>query len=229
MPSTYIPRRDADLDAWLANFAALIAAAPADYGLTAPDAIKIGGAVSAWHTAFALATAPTTRTRIAVQEKDRQRGITLRIIREYAATIRVNSAVSNALKVGLGLHVSSRANTADSAPPLIGPPATTPTVGILGLTVGSQTLHIADASTPARRARPAGTAGVLLYRAVADGPVSHPDQASFLALVTRPKFQSLFAPGGTDHGKTATYFARWVSAKGQVGPWSAPASMRIAA
>jgi hypothetical protein len=30
-------------------------------------------------------------------------------------------------------------------------------------------------------------------------------------------------------GKVATYYARWASVRGEVGPWSLPISMRIAA
>jgi hypothetical protein len=30
-------------------------------------------------------------------------------------------------------------------------------------------------------------------------------------------------------GKKATYFARWKGSRGDVGPWSTPVSMRIAA
>lgn len=32
-----------------------------------------------------------------------------------------------------------------------------------------------------------------------------------------------------DRGKTATYFARWVNAKGEPGPWSQALSIAIAA
>ncbi len=33
----------------------------------------------------------------------------------------------------------------------------------------------------------------------------------------------------TDDGKMATYNARWASVPGEIGPWSLPAMMRIAA
>ena len=32
-----------------------------------------------------------------------------------------------------------------------------------------------------------------------------------------------------DDGKIATYYGRWASVRGEVGPWSLPVSMRIAA
>lgn len=227
MPSTYIPRRDAELDTWLANFAERIAAAPGAYGLTAPDAETITAAVDAWHTAFTIAIAPGTRTAPAVRTKDERRASVLRIVREYAGRIRVNAAVAPALKIDLGLHVSSRALRTDSGPPLIPAPATAPVVLTTGLRVGAQTIRLRDSATPQRRARPRPAAGALLYRVIAEEAVLDPHRADFVALVTRDTYQSAF--DSADRGKTATYFARWVSAKGEPGPWSAAASMRIAA
>ena len=45
---TYIPAKDALFATWLENFSTLLTAAPATYGLTAPDAT----AVDAVNTAF---------------------------------------------------------------------------------------------------------------------------------------------------------------------------------
>jgi hypothetical protein len=41
MATDYIPQKDADFGPWLANLAALSTAAPATYGLTAPEAAAI--------------------------------------------------------------------------------------------------------------------------------------------------------------------------------------------
>jgi hypothetical protein len=66
-----------------------------------------------------------------------------------------------------------------------------------------------------------------VFRAVSTGPVADPEQARFLGFVTKAEFESDFSPA--DNGKTATYFARWTNAKGEMGPWSPPASLPIAA
>jgi hypothetical protein len=54
-----------------------------------------------------------------------------------------------------------------------------------------------------------------------------PDTAGFYGAFTKNPVAVGFA--GTDDGKMATYFARWASPRGDVGPWSLPVSMRIAA
>lgn len=227
MPSTYLPSREADLDVWLENFSALIAAGPSSYGLTDEDAEEIAVAVEAWHSAFTIATSPATRTQPAVATKNRARAAALIIVRRYAASIRADSSLSAALKINLGLQPPPPALTGGPAPAPIPAPATYPVLSFTAMRPGMQRLRIADAATPNKRARPRGTVGLLLFRAVGAEPARNPAEAAFLALVTRAEFESVFTPA--DHGQTATYFARWTNHKGEPGPWSPPAVMPIAA
>ncbi len=229
MPSTYIPSREGDLNNWLENFQARIVAAPASYGLSAGDATAIKNAYDAWHSAFLEAVGPTTRTRGKVLAKNEQKEQVLGIVRGYAATIRADAAVSDTLKLGLGLHVrtvgvDTRIGGGGSSIPA---PATAPAIALIGMSQGTHNLRATDRETSSRRAKPAGTVGLLLFRIVADGAVNDPEEARFLSFITRATYQSRFGP--EDKGKTATYFARWTNAKGEVGPWSQATSMSIAA
>ena len=221
MSNSYIPSRDSDLDTWLLNFKTLIAASPTSYGLVIADATAISTAQGNWHTAYLAAVNPTTRTTLTVGAKNTQKGIVLGVVRGYAATIRANAAVSESLKGGLGLHVR------DTQPSPVPPPSTYPMLGVTGMGVGIQDLHANDQATPDRRAKPAGTAGLLLFRAVGTAAATDPSQCSFLSFVSKTEFKSHFT--SADNGKTATYFARWTNSKGEVGPWSPAASMPIAA
>lgn len=221
MPSDFIPTRDAELDPFLNNFQTRIAAAPASYGLVAGDATVITGTYNAWHAAFVAATNPATRTHTTIAAKDAQRILTVDIVRTYANTIRANTAVSDSLKLDLGLNVH------DTIPSPVPPPSTYPILAISGAGPLMQDLRAADQSTPTRRAKPHGAAGLLVFRAIGTTPASDPGAAPFLGFVTRAEFNSSFS--SADDGKVATYFARWTNAKGEVGPWSAPVSMRIAA
>jgi hypothetical protein len=221
MGNTYIPNRDPELDTWLLNFKTLIAANPTNYGLVAADSTAISNGFTAWHAAYLAASNPTTRTKATVMTKNEQKATVLGIVRGYAATIRANKAVSDELKVGLGLHVR------DTQPTPVPPPATYPMLSVAGMGQGLQNLRAADQNSPAKRGKPAGSAGLLLFRAVGTAPVSDPTQAIFLSFVTRAEYNSQFT--SADNGKTATYFARWTNSKGEVGPWGPPVSMPIAA
>lgn len=220
MGATYIPSRDADLDTWLLNFKTLIAATPTNYGLVAADATAITNAFNSWHTAFLLASNPTTRTKGTVSTKNTQKANVLTVVRGYANTLRVNKGVSNELKIGLGLHV------ADSQPTPVPPPSTYPLLSISGIAQGLQDLRASDQDSPTKRAKPVGAAGLLLYRAVSTAPISEPTAATFLSFVSKAAYTATFTPA--DNGKVATYFARWTNSKGEVGPWGPPASMPIA-
>lgn len=221
MGSSYIPSREADLDTWLANFKTLIAATPTAYGLVAADGTAITTAYTSWHTAYLAAVNPTTRTPATVSTKNAQKASVLALVRGYAATIRANMAVSDALKIGLGLRVH------DNMPTPVPAPSTYPMLALAGLGVGLQSLRASDQYTPSKRAKPVGTAGMLLFRAVAAAPVTDPAQCDFLAFASKTEFQANF--DSADNGKVATYFARWTNSKGEVGPWSPAASMPIAA
>jgi hypothetical protein len=221
MGTSYLPTRDADLDTWLNNFQTLIGAAPASYGLVASDATAITAAYTSWHTAYLAAVNPTTRTHGTVSTKNTQKANVSSVVRGYAATIRANRAVSDALKIGLGLHIR------DTQPTPVPPPATVPVLAILNMRQGLQEVRATDESTPSSRARPAGSAGMLLFRAVAEEAVTDPEQARFLAFTGKTDFACEYGPA--DNGKTATYFARWTNAKGEMGPWSQPMPVSIAA
>ncbi len=58
-------------------------------------------------------------------------------------------------------------------------------------------------------------------------PVENVDETSFYFAFRKNPIASAF--DHADDGKCATYFARWADAKGQVGPWSMPVNLRIAA
>jgi len=221
MGSSYLPNRDSDLDAWLLNFSTLITASPTSYGLVTSDATAIAAANASWHAAYLAATNPTTRTHSTVSTKNTQKANVIGVVRGYAATIRANRAVSDALKINLGLHV------ADHQPTPVPPPSTVPVLAIAQMRQGLQEVRATDEATPNSRARAVGSAGMLLFRFVGVAPVNDPSQAQFLAFTGKTDFTCTYASG--DNGKTATYFARWTNAKGEMGPWSQPMPVSIAA
>jgi hypothetical protein len=221
MAASWIPVNDDALDPFVNNFQTLIAANPTNYGLVAADATAITAAYTSWHTAFLAAINPTTRTKATVATKNTQKTNVLQVVRRYAATIRANHGISDALKIGLGVHIP------DTVPTPVPPPTTQPVLTIVDAGIGSQVLRAADQTTPNKRARPVGTTGLLLFRAVDTAAAPDPTTAQFLTFLTRSDFTSTFTMA--DNGKTATYFARWTNSRGELGPWSEPLVMRIAA
>ncbi len=219
--SSWLPLSDAGFDDFYLNFKTLIAANPTNYALDSADGTALSSDYTAWHNAFLAATQETTRTKATVATKNTQKGVSLPLVRGYAAQIRVNRAVSEALKIGLGLHIP------DTVPTPVPAPSTKPVLSIARIDQGFQNVRVTDEATPNKRSRPVGSAGMLVYRAIGETSVNEPDTATFLGFYGRPDFTNTFT--SADRGKTVTYFARWTNAKGETGPWSQGVSGSIAA
>jgi hypothetical protein len=221
MPQDFIPSQDANALLWMQTFANTIAADPAGYMVTAADATTISNAVAAYASALAIAVASETRTPVSISLKDETRNSAEQVCRQYAGLIKLNVGISNQAKIAAGVRP---VNTEREAIPA---PATSPIVSPIASTMGSQTLRFSDAMTPDSPAKPFGATDLLLFVAIADNNVDDPGLANFIGKFTKNPISVQF--NNADNGKQATYFARWSSRRGEVGPWSVPVSLAIAA
>ena len=219
--SDYLPTRLAQLRDWAVNFSTLITATPVAFGLTAGNATTISTAVNAFTAAYTLATDPSTRTSVTVAAMRVQKTAMIAVIRQFAAIIRANPAITAAQLETLGLTVS------DAEPSPIPAPSTFPLIDVVNATPNRHELRYSDSATPDSRAKPAGTIGLQLFRVVGDEEVASPTGADLVGQYTTNPIRVDFNPD--DVGKTATYFARWVTRRGLIGPWSNGTSVTIAA
>jgi hypothetical protein len=219
MQAPYIPSKDADFDSWLVNFSNLLTASPTTYGLVSGDAVIVAGVTTTWSAAYAAATNPGTRTSVTIAAKDAARNNATATVRPYAVSISRNPAVDNGDKVDIGVNLPNPARTPIPAP------TTQPALSLRSAAHFQHVLAYRDTSTPTSKAKPFGAVQMELRVTVATGSSSDPEAAKPLTQATKsPVFISWTSP---DVGKTATYFARWVTKSGpggqaQYGPWSAP-------
>jgi len=106
MATNFVPTREADLLAWSRNFDNLITATPTAYGLTAAQAT----AYTTLHTNFAnalqLATEPSTRTPVAVRDKNIAKDALIDGpggIRELARIVQATPTVTDGQREALGI------------------------------------------------------------------------------------------------------------------------------
>lgn len=216
----YIPARDADLRAWVVNFDTLITATPTDYGLVAGDATAIHTVVDAFTDALDVITNPATRTTPAIADKDVKKAAMLIVVRQYAQQVRNDVAVSDELKLGLGINIPDPSRTP------VPVPVTQPLLNVIAATPGVLTVRFADALSPDSRSKPDGAAGLQLFTAVGTTATEDPETAQFSGVFTAQPIALPF--DAADAGKIASLFARWMNAKGEVGPWSNGTTFRIA-
>lgn len=221
MGSSYIPAEDAKALAWLQTFSEGISADPNKYQLGSADAATIKLVVDAYAAGYADAVDPAQRTPLAVATKVDTKRVAIATCRQYAIQIKFNVGISDTDKMAIGVRPVNTARTPVTVP------ASSPLLNVVGATPGSQTIRYVDSMLPNKRGKPFGASSLQLFVAVATDPVADPDAAQFYGAFTRNPIGVAFARA--DNGKTATYFARWADRKGQVGPWSQPVAMAIAA
>ena len=221
MADDYIPPSDAGARDWMNTFAAGISASPATYGLSPADAGAIQAAVDAYNAAYQVAVDPATRTSVTVNEKDTARNATEQICRQYALLIKHDAGVTDADKLAIGV----RPVNPQRRP--IACPRTSPILAVIAATPGVHTLRYSDSMTPDRPAKPFGASELQLFVFVGEAVATDPAEAKFAGKFTKNPVSISFGPA--DNRRQATYFARWASRRGEVGPWSASASLAIAA
>jgi hypothetical protein len=213
----YIPASDSGFSDWLLNFFTLINATPTNYGLIAGDATAIGTVNTNYQAAYLLATNPTTRTAPNVAAKDVARAAAESVCRPYAIQVRNNDAVSDALKVGLGVTVPKL------VPTPVPPPITAPSLAFVALAPGVLTYSYTDAATPVGKSKPFGVTSMIIWRLAEKAAPADPDVWQWVAEVTKSPNRLDLLPEW--RGKEQTIRAQWATRSGpggqrQFGPWS---------
>lgn len=221
MAESFIPTQEGLALTFMQTFAAGIATSPATYQLSSIDSAAISAAVDLFAAKYAIALDPATRTSVSVAQKDDARNSAEALVRQYAINIKFNAGISDPAKIAIGVRPVNHSRTPITVP------ASSPLMNVLAATPGSHTLRYADTMTPDSAAKPFGAASIQIFRTIGPEPTTDDGAALFYGAFTKNPIGVAF--DAADDGKVATYYARWADRKGQVGPWSLPVSMRIAA
>ncbi|MEM7806707.1 MAG: hypothetical protein AAF561_01180 [Planctomycetota bacterium] len=225
-----IPRQDSHAASWMRNFADRLGESSSAYGITVDQADEVRQTVIAFRNALARSVAPATRTSLAVLKKNECRAEAERVCRGFYSMIRANVTVSNDDLFAAGIRPRSRGRARSSAP------TSSPWLQIH--TVNStHTIRWFDTES-AGRGKPAGCAMLQLFATLGRREATEPEQARLVNVYTCNRVTLSTSgldpslPGRVfdrDLGDVATFFARRAGPKGQPGPWSQPASVRLAA
>jgi hypothetical protein len=208
------------LAGWASNFARVIAASPAAYGLSAAEAEKISEAVDAYLAAAEVTREPATRTAVTLLRKREARAAMEKLLRCYARQISSSVAITREQTVALRLTLPAQPRRSRPAP------TTLPAVQVVGVGPLQHLRYIADVSESEGTARPRDVAGVQLFCHLGDAPPADPLEARFVRFSTRKRITVRFK--SEQVGQKAHYYARWQNAQGETGPWSQVARMLVA-
>lgn len=217
-----IPQPDAEALGYLRKLARHLKESPAAYAISQLDGDNLFDRVEAFGTALDVSLDESTRTPLAVRNKDMKRAEAEELARLFIRNIKPNEGVSIDAKTAAGIPLPT------VTPPTPRPaPNSWPNLEVVAATRGAQTVQWRDSLQGETKARPFGVKAMQLFVAVSDAAVSNPDDAKYYAQYGRGPVAVEFDEA--DDGKVATYFARWISSRNEEGPWSGPRSMRIAA
>lgn len=215
----YIPTSDADFSAWLQNFITTALANPANFGLVTEDVTSLQTAAVQFSTARTASDSAQAAAQAATTEKASKRTAAEEIARTLVGRIQADPSVTDARRNQLGITVRSTTRTA------VGPPTSRPVATVDTGQRLQHTISFVDELTPNSRAKPEGAQGCEIWVKVDGAPPSDPSELKYLATDTRTPYMSQF--DGAQAGKVAHYMLRWVSTRGEGGPWSQTVSATI--
>lgn len=219
--SDYIPDSDADFLAWLSGFVTYVTDSLAALHLVAADITPLTALRDQFNDALTTNDAAQAQARGARATKDNLRATIEQSIRPLVGRIQGTASVTDSQREAMGITVRSTTRSPVAAP-------TTRPVAAIDTTHRMQhTVAFVDELTPASRAKPDGVMGCEIWMKVDGPPPTDPSELKYLATDTRTPYVVDF--DGAQAGKIAHYMLRWVSTRGEQGPWSQTVSATITA
>ena len=220
MAKDFLPRRDALLLAWSANYAAQLAAIGTAVGIT----VQQSSDYQALHTTFAsdLATAtdPSTRTRGAIAGKQASKRSLIAEARELARIINAFPGTTNQQRIDLGLNPRK----GEATP--INPPTEAPVLEVVSA-IGRLLRIKLHAQDSTRRGKPEGVSGATIFSYVGSAPPADINQWTFEGSTTTTTAELTF-PASVPAGAQIWLCSFWFNPRTQSGPLCMPVSAYIA-
>lgn len=216
--ASYIPSKNANFAAWLANIAGILATSYAAYGVASGDAATLTALNSAFQAAYTTATEPTTRTAGSIAAASKARAEAEVFVRPVAVAISINPGLSAEQKIAVGV------STNQSMPTPIPAPIVAPSLGIQSARPGQLTM-LATNPESGGRAKPYGATGVELAAVIGTAFTADPSAATPKGVYTKAVCRLELPPEA--QGQKVSLFGRYITKSGpggkaQTGPWSAP-------
>lgn len=210
--------KDADIVAGSANFASLISASAATYGLTSAQSTAFGALNVTLQSAYTAAVTPETRTPVAIEAKNQALLNMRRSAVNLSKIIYSTLTVNDSQLIALGLLPR---NVPTPRPV----PTTPPQVDVISTFGRTAKVRVSD-PTSERRGLPFGATGANIYSYVGAVAPTDPREYHYEGVTTRATADIVF-PNSVPSGATVWISAQWVSARGQLSVGSTPISFTL--
>ncbi|MDR2730084.1 MAG: hypothetical protein LBB81_04215 [Treponema sp.] len=206
----FIPKRESELVPWAENFVTWLGEYAGDLDIPAAEINGIKTALNYFKGTLEQARSPD-RTRVITAQKNAAKADLVSKIRVMARFRLQNPAVTDAMRIQLGLRPR---DTIVTAIPI---PTTRPEFSFRVRDLRRIEVRFQDQGSPAR-ARPYGTNGaVISYDVLGEAPAG-PGHLNRTTLATRTPYTLEFTE--EERGMTLYAALQWQNEKGERGPWS---------
>ncbi|MDR2361734.1 MAG: hypothetical protein LBD91_03305 [Prevotellaceae bacterium] len=211
--SDYIPRRDADLLAWVIAFLAALSTILTRVGFPQTVYAELSALLNTFKDALAIAVAPATRTKAAVKAKNDARKALVQALRlAIMQYLTYNQYLTDADRENLGLPIHKTTRTE-------APVATeAPDMDIDTSVISRITIHFFEKGSGHKKGKPDGQHGAEIVWLLSDTPVVRWDELSHSDVDTNSPYTLVFEHD--QRGKTIYFALRWVNTSSKKGPWS---------
>lgn len=220
---TFPVTRDADLVTWAANFGQRISSSPGAFGVDAAQASAFQVLSSAYASAYALATSPSTNSKASVIAKNQARWQLLNAsggAKQLVAIVQACPGVTNAMRGELGLRLL------DVEPVPVGSPRLGPALSIVATAGRVIKIRLRDTSSPDRHGKPRNAQGATVLYHVGDEPPASPSKWMFGRNTGKPVCD-LMIPADVPAGSRVWVTAFWFNARKDASPAATPRSVRV--
>jgi len=216
----FLPRREAELVTWGANFAQLIVASPETYGLTLDQAQAFDVAFDEFRTAYNVANNNMTRSPANIEIKNEKKSAMKAMARTLARQIQGMPFVTNAQKLELGLNVKGE-------PQPVPPPEFAPEMDIFAIIGRTVKFRLHNEQALGHRGKPHGIKGASVFSYVGETAPDNLDDWHFEGNTSRTIIDTEF-PVTVPPGSKVFLTAFWFNAKMQSGPACQPQGVNLA-
>lgn len=219
----YLPSTIDNKIIWLNNFLSYISNNSSQLNLTPTEVSEITDALNLALDAYALSSVAETRTAATIADTNAKLNFAIAVARKYAQQFNNSPNTTDEMRAALQITIRD-----DGKTPIVAP-LSYPVITVKAATPLNHTLKFQDSEAilTKSKAKPFGAVAMELRQHNGATAPASPEVAAYVGLITRSPFAIEQDPA--DVGQTAHYYGRWITARGLTGPWSALASMTIAA
>lgn len=219
MTKSFLPYKEADLVAWLANLNNVVATDAAAWSVPAQMGLDFATLFGDYESAYREATTPVTRTTMTVQLKNTLRKDTVRLARQIVNIVQDAPTTTDTMRRQIEVTVR------DTSPTPIGPPTTAPFIEVRNVT-GWTVKGRLKPTQGEGRGKPAGVKGATMLYFIGDTFPSDPSLWTTALVTTRTTFNLQF-PASAGPGAMVWLTAYWSNPRLESGPAAPPINTRL--